>query len=126
MEKSLLLGHEPGCDALSPCRVCGIANFIREKLSEDDFKVLAAMVQEVADPEPPYGKDNPVPLEASVNTLHLTARSRHCLKTADIRTIGELVRRTEQELLKIPNLGKRCLEEIRDKLEEAGRQLGTD
>lgn len=61
----------------------------------------------------------------SVEELDLTVRSANCLKSENIRYIGELVRKTESELLKTPNFGKKSLNEIKEKLSEAGYSLGT-
>ncbi|APC97398.1 DNA-directed RNA polymerase subunit alpha [Francisella frigiditurris] len=60
-----------------------------------------------------------------VEELSLTARSSNCLKAVNIRFIGELVQKTETELLKAPNFGKKSLNEIKDKLTELGLSLGT-
>lgn len=59
-----------------------------------------------------------------VEDLELTVRSANCLKTEGIRYIGDLVQRTEVELLKTPNLGKKSLTEIKDVLAERGLTLG--
>lgn len=58
----------------------------------------------------------------SVDDLELTVRSANCLKAESIYYIGDLVQRTEVELLKTPNLGKKSLTEIKDVL--ASRELG--
>ncbi|KEI34720.1 DNA-directed RNA polymerase alpha subunit [Francisella sp. W12-1067] len=60
-----------------------------------------------------------------VEELNLTARSSNCLKAVNIRYIGELVQKTETELLKAPNFGKKSLNEIKDKLVELDLSLGT-
>lgn len=59
-----------------------------------------------------------------VDDLDLTVRSANCLKTENIKYIGDLVQRTEVELLKTPNLGKKSLTEIKDVLAERGLTLG--
>lgn len=59
-----------------------------------------------------------------VEDLELTVRSANCLKTEGIKYIGDLVQRTEVELLKTPNLGKKSLTEIKDVLAERGLSLG--
>jgi len=55
----------------------------------------------------------------------LTVRSANCLKAESIYYIGDLVQRTEVELLKTPNLGKKSLTEIKDVLGSRGLSLGT-
>ncbi|MFC6276372.1 DNA-directed RNA polymerase subunit alpha [Psittacicella hinzii] len=66
----------------------------------------------------------PILLE-SVDALELTVRSANCLKAENIRYIGDLVQKTEIELLKAPNLGRKSLNEIKDILKNHGLQLGT-
>lgn len=59
-----------------------------------------------------------------VDDLELTVRSANCLKTESIHYIGDLVQKTEVELLKTPNLGKKSLTEIKDVLSSRGLSLG--
>ena len=66
---------------------------------------------------------NPVLLRP-VDDLELTVRSANCLKAEDIYYIGDLVQKTETELLKTPNLGKKSLTEIKTVLAERGLSLG--
>ena len=60
----------------------------------------------------------------SVDELELSVRSNNCLKNADIRTIGELVQKTDAEMLKTRNFGKKSLNEIKAILAEMGLSLG--
>ncbi len=60
----------------------------------------------------------------SVEELDLSVRSANCLQNANIRLIGELVQKTEAELLKTKNFGRKSLKEIRDILDDMGLQLG--
>ena len=59
-----------------------------------------------------------------VEELELTVRSANCLKAENINYIGDLVQKTEVELLKTPNLGKKSLTEIKDVLAQHGLTLG--
>jgi DNA-directed RNA polymerase subunit alpha len=59
-----------------------------------------------------------------VDDLELTVRSANCLKAEGIYYIGDLIQRTEVELLKTPNLGKKSLTEIKDVLAQRGLSLG--
>ncbi len=59
-----------------------------------------------------------------VDDLELTVRSANCLKAENIYFIGDLIQRTEVELLKTPNLGKKSLTEIKDVLAQRGLSLG--
>lgn len=61
-----------------------------------------------------------------VDDLELTVRSANCLKAENINNIGDLVRRTEVELLKTPNLGKKSLNEIKEVLAAHNLELGMD
>ena len=63
-------------------------------------------------------------LDTSVEELELTVRSSNCLKNANIRTIGDLTKKTEEEIAKTRNFGKKSLSEIKDKLKEWGLTLG--
>ena len=65
-------------------------------------------------------------LSRSVDELELSVRSYNCLKNADIKTIGDLVTRTEAEMLKTKNFGRKSLNEIKDILAEMGLSLGMD
>jgi DNA-directed RNA polymerase subunit alpha len=60
----------------------------------------------------------------SVDELELSVRSANCLHNANIRYIGDLVQRTEQEMLKTKNFGRKSLKEIKEILAEMGLSLG--
>ncbi len=60
-----------------------------------------------------------------VDDLELTVRSANCLKAENIHYIGDLVQRSETELLKTPNLGRKSLNEIKEVLAQRGLSLGT-
>jgi DNA-directed RNA polymerase subunit alpha len=62
----------------------------------------------------------------SVDELELSVRSYNCLKNANIKTIGDLVTRTEAEMLKTKNFGRKSLNEIKDILAEMGLSLGME
>jgi DNA-directed RNA polymerase subunit alpha len=59
-----------------------------------------------------------------VDIIELSVRASNCLKVAKIKTIGELVSKSEDELLSYKNFGKKSLDEIRDRLKEMGLSLG--
>lgn len=63
-------------------------------------------------------------LGKSVEELELSVRANNCLRNASITTIGELVQRTEAELMKTKNFGKKSLQEIKDELGRIGLTLG--
>jgi DNA-directed RNA polymerase subunit alpha len=65
-------------------------------------------------------------LKMNVDELELSVRSHNCLKAANIQTIGDLVRRDEQEMLKFRNFGRKSLQELAKILEEKGLHFGMD
>lgn len=65
-------------------------------------------------------------LKMSVEELELSVRSHNCLKAANIQTIGDLVHRDEQEMLKFRNFGRKSLQELSKILEEKGLHFGMD
>lgn len=87
--------------------------YLEETSPEDDS---------VAEPEAPA--IDPILLRP-VDDLELTVRSANCLKAENIFLIGDLIQRTEVELLKTPNLGKKSLNEIKDVLATRGLSLGV-
>lgn len=76
-----------------------------EKISEEKSKILSN-------------------LNRSVEELELSVRSYNCLKNANIKTIGELVQKTEADMLKTRNFGRKSLNEIKEILAEMGLALG--
>ncbi len=79
--------------------------------------------------EPPEEIDRDVErmyenLKRSVEELELSVRSYNCLKNANIRTIGDLVQKTETEMLKTKNFGRKSLNEIKEILSEMGLSFG--
>ncbi len=65
-------------------------------------------------------------LSQPVDELDLSVRAQNCLKAANIRTIGDLVRRQESEMLKFRNFGRKSLQELIAVLEERGLHFGMD
>ncbi|MFP5260022.1 MAG: DNA-directed RNA polymerase subunit alpha, partial [Acidobacteriota bacterium] len=60
----------------------------------------------------------------NIDELELSVRATNCLKSANIQTVGELMQKTEHEMLKTKNFGKKSLEEIRRVLEDMGLEFG--
>ncbi len=73
----------------------------------------------------PEGPEPAPILMRPVDELELTVRSANCLKAENIYYIGDLVQRSETELLKTPNLGRKSLNEIKEVLASRGLSLGT-
>ena len=102
------------------------------RILEDQFNLLTDFMHappppaEIGDTgaEPPLRTELNEHLFRSVDELELSVRASNCLKTANIRTIADLVQRTESELLKTKNFGKKSLNEIKTILGEMGLSLG--
>ena len=62
-------------------------------------------------------------LEMTIEELDLSVRSYNCLKRAGINTVDELIQRTEEDMMKVRNLGKKSLEEVQNKLSELDLSL---
>jgi DNA-directed RNA polymerase subunit alpha len=103
------------------------------RILDDQFALLIDFP--TATPAPPEGAEagagEPVVrsevnehLFRNVDELELSVRASNCLKTANIRTIADLVQKTESELLKTKNFGKKSLNEIKTILGEMGLSLG--
>jgi DNA-directed RNA polymerase subunit alpha len=63
-------------------------------------------------------------LNMSVNEIELSVRAANCLNNANITSVGQLAQKTESEMLKYRNFGKKSLNEIKDKLQQLGLSLG--
>lgn len=92
------------------------------KQKTDECSYFRGMYESLKENQKPKTKksadkppENPL-LQRPVGDLELTMRSQNCLKVEDIYIIGDLIKRSEVELLKTPNLGKKSLTEIKDVL----------
>lgn len=84
---------------------------------EEEMPTEEVAVERAFDPRQEY-------LSRSVDELELSVRAYNCLKNANIRTIGDLVQRSEQDMLRTKNFGRKSLNEIKDLLTRMGLQLG--
>ena len=96
------------------------ASILKEQLTS--FIELELLEEEP--PQPTSEDFDPILLNA-VDELELTVRSANCLKAEQIYYIGDLVQKTEQDLLRTPNLGKKSLNEIKEVLVDKNLALGT-
>jgi len=87
-----------------------IALFVNLTEQVDDVEITADSNEE----------DRERILDLTIEELDLSVRSYNCLKRAGINTVGELVRKSEEEMMKVRNLGKKSLEEVEQKLVELG------
>jgi DNA-directed RNA polymerase subunit alpha len=98
------------------------AKIIKEHLNMFiNFEEEPQGIEEKSLEEPPTFNEN---LYRGVNELELSVRAANCLRNANIRYIGELVQKTEQEMLKTKNFGRKSLNEIKEILVEMGLHLG--
>ena len=84
----------------------------------------AVEFEEVADKQDEEKTKMKKLLNMSVNEIELSVRAANCLNNANITTVGQLAMKTEQEMLKYRNFGKKSLNEIKDKLTSLGLNLG--
>jgi DNA-directed RNA polymerase subunit alpha len=96
------------------------------KLLKDHMSIFINFEEEIeaghdAIDGPPLRNEN---LNRSVEELELSVRSYNCLKNANIATIGELIQKTEAEMLKTKNFGRKSLNEIKEILAQMGLSLG--
>jgi len=90
----------------------------------DQLSVFAELKGTPAAKEEPRAPQVDPILLRPVDDLELTVRSANCLKAENIHFIGDLIQRTETELLKTPNLGRKSLNEIKEVLAQKGLTLG--
>ena len=65
-------------------------------------------------------------LEMTIEELDLSVRSFNCLKRAGINTVDDLINKSEEEMMKVRNLGKKSFDEVREKLQSLGFDLSSD
>jgi len=109
--------------AVTPQDAVGLA----AKLIKDHMQIFINFEEETAGEEVPIDAQTErfnEHLNRSVEELELSVRSYNCLKNANIQTIGDLVVRTEADMLKTKNFGRKSLNEIREILVSMGLSLG--
>ena len=112
--------------AVTPRDAVGLAS----KLMKDHLTIFINIEEDEISDETPVEiseQDREVwweKLGKSVDEMELSVRSYNCLKNANIRTIGELVQKTEAEMLKTKNFGRKSLNEIKEILSTMGLSLG--
>ena len=97
------------------------------KLLNNHMSIFINFEEAADDGNEAFGQDEPrlhESLNRSVDELELSVRSYNCLKNANITIIGDLVQRSEGEMLKTKNFGRKSLVEIKEILEEMGLHLG--
>jgi DNA-directed RNA polymerase subunit alpha len=97
------------------------------KIAKDQFTIFINFDEEEGSDEDGFDERDELVrslMETPVEELELSVRSSNCLRNANIRTIGDLVARTEDEIAKTRNFGKKSLDEIKSKLAERNLRLG--
>jgi DNA-directed RNA polymerase subunit alpha len=114
--------------AVSPRDAVGLASKLMKdhlaifiNIEEDDDEDVESTPVTISEAEREQWFDK---LSKSVDEMELSVRSYNCLKNANIRTIGELVQKTESEMLKTKNFGRKSLNEIKEILAGMGLSLG--
>jgi DNA-directed RNA polymerase subunit alpha len=100
------------------------AKIISEHLAQ--FVALTDHVQNVEIMVEPEEDKKEKVLEITIEELDLSVRSYNCLKRAGINTVEELIKRNEEEMMKVRNLGRKSLEEVQQKLATLGLSLRMD
>ena len=100
------------------------------QLVQGHMDIYTSLAEVEESPEAPVKEAEPEEedsiLDASIETLELSIRSMNCLKNANIRTLRDLVSRSEREMVEIRNFGEKSLKEVRSKLEVLGLGFGMN
>ena len=97
-----------------------------QKIMNDHLKLFINLVSDMDENDilkEDKKDDTKKVLEMSVEDLDLSVRSYNCLKRANIHTVEDLTKRSEDDMLKVRNLGRKSLEEVVKKLEDLGLGL---
>ncbi len=96
------------------------------RILNDHLRLFMGLTEKISDEVTMVEKESEKKdkvMEMSIEDLDLSVRSYNCLKRAGINTVEELIMRTEEDMMKVRNLGKKSLEEVVQKLEEMGLSL---
>lgn len=109
-------------ESIKPDEACSYA----AKIMSDHLKMFIGLTEHVSSVETLVEKEEDKKekiLEMSIEELDLSVRSFNCLKRANINTVEELVMRSEEDMMKVRNLGRKSLEEVAQKLAALGLSL---
>lgn len=109
----LFQSHEEGCTPLKPCKHCRASGFLRAELGVQKFEQFLGIYGLRTEDTP----DSPSPLARPVSELEFTIRTANALRDGGIVTVRDLIQKTDQELLRIPNFGRKSLNEVKAVLE---------
>jgi DNA-directed RNA polymerase alpha subunit len=108
--------HEAGCSPLEPCLTCRLVAFLRNELQPHKFAEFLELCG-----------SKPITYDTRLEDLYgdtISVRTVNCLHNENIRTLGDLVRYNESEILRIPNLGRRSLNELKEMLASIEHSFG--
>ena len=108
--------------SIGPKEAVGVAS----KMLIDHLHSVLELSSQAGDDDYMIERKNPESsrsLEKPIEDLDLSVRSYNCLKRAGIHTLGELIEKTEEDMMKVRNLGKKSLKEVKQKLEELDLSL---
>ena len=101
----------------------GMHGFVEEVVVQDDEQPQTA-APETAAPTPEDTESRI--LDMTIDELDLSVRSFNCLKRAGINVVGDLVKKSEEDMMKVRNLGRKSLDEVKNKLAELSKEKGID
>ena len=99
------------------------------RIMTEHLNLFVTLAQEAMDAEIMVEKDDKgkeKALEMTIEELDLSVRSFNCLKRAGINTVEDLISKSEDEMMKVRNLGRKSLEEVVAKLDSLGFKLSKD
>lgn len=106
-------------DSIKPTDAVSLA----AKFLIDHFAVMSSLNEIIVQQDYMFEKEEKTvnkKLDKKIEELDLSARSYNCLKRAEIYTIGDLTQKTEEEMMRVRNLGRKSLKELQEKLREIG------
>lgn len=124
--------HEVDCKPMTnPCRTCRVVSFLRKRIGENGLAELDRLLNPTKSVtvQPPltYSLEQVQLLDKDVSeVLSLSVRTGLCLKRAKIVTVRQVISKTESELLEIQNFGRKCLNELRERLAQKSLYIGME
>jgi DNA-directed RNA polymerase alpha subunit len=119
--------HLPGCTPLKPCKSCVAAKFLRMNMEPEAFEAYVELMinDESKSEEQKLDEVKSRWFHRPVQDLgHMSVRLQNYIKNDNIRTVVELVERTEAQFLRAPNVGRKALNELNEVLKVHGLWLG--
>ena len=97
---------------------------LASKFLVEHFEIISKINEEIAEQEYIYEvddkKEDKTYYDTKIDELDLSVRPKNCLKRCGIATVGDLIQKTEEEMMRVRNLGRKSLKEVQQKLREIG------